>query len=88
MRSHQLERLAEVAQKLRGQNNYSALRAFVAGINRSTFPGDPTMELFRARRPDAAKTFQSWEMLLQQIGAHKAYRLALRNSTGACIPAL
>jgi hypothetical protein len=67
-------------------NNYSALRAFVAGINNAT--DDPTMEQFKARSPDHAKNLMSWDLLLQQIRSHRSYRLALRNSKGACIPAL
>ncbi|KAJ6610889.1 ras guanine nucleotide exchange factor domain-containing protein [Mycena sp. CBHHK59/15] len=88
IRARQIEKIVEIAQKLRGLNNYSALRAFVAGINHSTFPGDQTMEQFKARSPDQAKNLQSWDVLLQQIRSHRAYRLALRNTKGACIPAL
>jgi len=87
-RAKQIEKIVEIAQKLRGLNNYSALRAFVAGINHSTFPGDQTMEHFKAKSPDQAKNLQSWDVLLQQIRSHRAYRLALRNTKGACIPAL
>jgi hypothetical protein len=87
-RAKQIEKIVEIAQKLRGLNNYSALRAFVAGINQSTFPGDQTMEQFKAKSPDQAKNLQSWDVLLQQIRSHRAYRLALRNTKGACIPAL
>ncbi|KAJ7615289.1 ras guanine nucleotide exchange factor domain-containing protein [Mycena polygramma] len=87
-RAKQIEKIVEIAQKLRGLNNYSALRAFVAGINHSTLPGDQTMEQFKAKSPDQAKNLQSWDVLLQQIRSHRAYRLALRNTKGACIPAL
>ncbi|KAF9270242.1 ras GEF [Marasmius fiardii PR-910] len=87
-RAKQIEKLVEIAQRLRALNNYSALRAFVAGINGSTFPGDETMERFKAKSPDQAKLLQSWDVLLQAIRAHRAYRLALRNTKGACIPAL
>lgn len=87
-RARQIEKFVEVAQKLRAHNNYSALRAVVAGINNSTFPGDETMEQFKTRSPEQAKNLQSWDVLLQHIRAHRAYRLALRNSKGACIPAL
>ncbi|THV04927.1 ras GEF [Dendrothele bispora CBS 962.96] len=88
MRAKQIEKFVEIAQRLRGLNNYSALRAFVAGINSSTFPGDQTMERFKTKSPDHAKNLQSWDVLLQQIRASRAYRLALRNTKGACIPAL
>ncbi|KAJ7900370.1 ras guanine nucleotide exchange factor domain-containing protein [Mycena olivaceomarginata] len=87
-RAKQIEKIVEIAQKLRGLNNYSALRAFVAGINHSAFPGDQTMEQFKAKSPDQAKNLQSWDVLLQQNRSHRAYRLALRNTKGACIPAL
>ncbi|GLB36172.1 putative guanine nucleotide exchange factor for Ras-like small GTPases [Lyophyllum shimeji] len=87
-RVKQIEKLVEIAQKLRALNNYSALRAFVAGINNATFAGDETMEQFKAKSPEQAKNLQSWDVLLQHIRSHRAYRLALRNSKGACIPAL
>jgi hypothetical protein len=87
-RVRQIEKFVDVAQKLRGLNNYSALRAVVAGINSSTFSGDQTMEQFKTRSPDQAKNLQSWVVLLQHIRSHRAYRLALRNTKGACIPAL
>lgn len=88
MRAKQIEKFVEIAQKLRTLNNYSALRAFVAGINNATFPGDQTMEQFKTKAPDQAKNLQSWDVLLQHIRSHRAYRLALRNTKGACIPAL
>ncbi|KAG6851046.1 hypothetical protein H0H93_002938 [Arthromyces matolae] len=87
-RVRQIEKFVEIAQRLRALNNYSALRAFVAGINNATFSGDETMEQFKARCPDHAKNLRSWDLLLQHIRSHRAYRLALRNSKGACIPAL
>jgi len=87
-RAKQIEKFVDVAQKLRTLNNYSALRAFVAGINNSTFSGDETMEIFKSKAPDQAKNLQSWDLLLQRIRAHSAYRMALKNSKGACIPAL
>ncbi|KIY71610.1 ras GEF [Cylindrobasidium torrendii FP15055 ss-10] len=88
MRAKQIEKFVEIAQKLRSLNNYSALRAFVAGINNATYPGDPTLDQFKSRCPEQAKNLQSWDVLLQHIRAHRAYRLALRNTKGACIPAL
>ena len=87
-RAKQIEKFVDIAQRLRGFNNYSALRAFVAGINNSTFPTDPTMEIFKARSPEQFKTFQSWDILFQAIRSHRAYRMALKSSKGACIPAL
>jgi hypothetical protein len=83
-----MEKFVEVAQKLRVLNNYAALRGFVAGINNSTFPGDQTMEQFKTKSPEQAKNLQSWDVLLRHIRAHHSYRLALKNTKGACIPAL
>ncbi|KAJ2927137.1 hypothetical protein H1R20_g9946, partial [Candolleomyces eurysporus] len=87
-RARQIEKFVDLAHRLRVMNNYSALRAVVAGINASTFPGDETMEQFKAKCGDQAKNLQSFDLLLQSIRAHRAYRLALRNSKGACIPAM
>jgi len=87
-RAKQIEKFVQVAIKLRGLNNYSALRAFVAGINVSTYPTDPTMAIFKDRYGDLYKTFQSWDILFQINRSHRAYRMALRSSKGACIPAL
>jgi len=87
-RARQIEKLVDIAQRLRGLNNYSALRAFVAGINNSTFPTDVTMELFKTKAPDMYKTFHSWDILFKAIRSHRAYRMALKSSKGACIPAL
>ncbi|KAG1758863.1 ras guanine nucleotide exchange factor domain-containing protein [Suillus occidentalis] len=87
-RARQIERFVDIAHELRALNNYSALRAFVAGINNSTFQGDETMEIFKNKTPDHYKNFLSWDVLLQHRGAHQAYRMALKNTKGACIPAL
>ncbi|EKM83863.1 hypothetical protein AGABI1DRAFT_32846 [Agaricus bisporus var. burnettii JB137-S8] len=82
-RARQMEKMVDIAARLRTLHNYSALRAFVAGINSATYPGDETMELFKSRSPEHAKNLQSWEVLLQTLRAHRAYRLALRNSKGS-----
>jgi len=87
-RAKQIERFVDIAHELRALNNYSALRAFIAGINTSTFQGDETMEIFKNRYPDHYKNLLSWDVLLQHRGAHQAYRMALKNTKGACIPAL
>jgi hypothetical protein len=84
----QIEKFTEIAAKLRYYNNYSALRAFVAGIHKVMLPGDEITEAFRTRSPGLYKTFQSWEVLLQSARSHRAYRMALHNTKGACIPAL
>ncbi|KAF9459923.1 ras guanine nucleotide exchange factor domain-containing protein [Collybia nuda] len=87
-RVKQIEKFVEIAHRLRALNNYSALRAFVAGINNATFVGDDTLEQFKLKCPEQAKALQSWDVLLQHIRSHRAYRLALKNTKGACIPAL
>ncbi|KZV77736.1 ras GEF [Peniophora sp. CONT] len=88
LRARQIERLVEIAARLRYYNNYSALRAFVAAIHTATHPGDAVMEDFQRRAPGLYKTFQSWELLLKSAGSHRAYRMALKNTKGACIPAV
>ncbi len=88
MRARQIEKFAEVAIRLRNLGNYSALRAVVAGVNGATFEGDGALEFFRQKSESLGKTFQSFDQLLQAIRSHQKYRLALRNTKGACIPAL
>lgn len=87
-RAKQIDKFVDVASHLRRMNNYSALRAFVAGINNSTFPGDETMSLFKEKSAQNHKLLQSYDVLLQSIRSHRAYRMALRNTKGPCIPAL
>ncbi|KAI0068347.1 ras GEF [Artomyces pyxidatus] len=87
-RARQIEKLVEIADKLRSLNNYSALRAFVAGINNASYPGDPAMVMFQQKNPALYKHLQSWDLLLQSARSHRSYRMALRNTKGACIPAL
>lgn len=60
----------------------------MAGINSATFIGDAPMDLFRQKNPEAWKSYQSWDLLFQAVRSHRAYRMALRNTKGACIPAL
>ena len=86
-RAKQIEKFAEVANELRGLNNYSGLRAIITAISNSTFLGDAPMEIFRAKT-ELYKKFRSYDILLQSTGSHKSYRLALRNTKGPCIPAL
>ena len=79
----------EVAGRLRYMNNYSALRAVVAGVNAAVFnPNGVTAEIFKAKNTHQYKLFQSYDQLLQATRSHAKYRLALRNSKGPCIPAL
>lgn len=79
----------EIAGRLRLINNYSALRAMVAGLNAAVFNGNGmSAEIFRSKYTQQYKLFQSYDQLLQARGSHAKYRLALRNSKGPCIPAL
>lgn len=87
-RARQMNKFMDIGHKLRLHNNYSALRAFVAGINSATFQGDETLDDFNLNYPEQAKCLQSWDVLLKQNRAHRSYRLALRNSKGSRIPAL
>ncbi|KAI0033150.1 ras guanine nucleotide exchange factor domain-containing protein [Vararia minispora EC-137] len=87
-RVRQIEKVVEIAARLRYYNNYSALRAFVAAIHKVTLPGDEVMEAFKGKSAGLYKTFQSWEVLLQSVRSHRAYRMALHNTKGASIPAL
>ena len=70
-RARQIEKLAEVASRLRMLNNYSSLRAIITAINQSTFPGDMVMEIFRMRS-DLYKKFLSSDVLLRTSGKHRA----------------
>ena len=87
-RAGQIEKFIDVAIRLRIQNNYSALRAFVAGINNSTYYVDDTIEIVKTKTTEHYKNLLSWDVLLQHRGAHQAYRMALKNTRGPCIPAL
>ncbi|KAI0639385.1 ras GEF [Trametes polyzona] len=87
-RAKQIEKFIGVANRLRGMCNYSGLRAVIAGINSATFEGDESLELLRTKSPEQWKTFQQWDQLLQSVRSHQKYRMALRNTKGACIPAL
>ncbi|THH12356.1 hypothetical protein EW145_g71 [Phellinidium pouzarii] len=86
-RARAVEKLAEVALKLRNMNNYSALRAIITAITQSTYPNDEVMEIFKTK-VDLHKKYLSSDILMRTAGAHQAYRLALRNTKGPCIPCL
>lgn len=45
------------------------------------------MELFK-QKTDLHKKFLSSDILLRTSGAHRSYRLALRNTRGPCIPCI
>lgn len=87
-RARVLASLIELASRLRNMNNYSALRAILAGINSAVFETDESMRLFKRKDPNLYKLYQSFDHLLQAARAHGKYRMALKNSKGACIPAL
>ncbi|OCH96179.1 ras GEF [Obba rivulosa] len=87
-RAKQIEKFIHVGHRLRSDKNYSGLRAVVAAINGATFEGDPALDILRTRSPLQYKDFQSWDQLLQAVRSHQKYRLALRNTEGAHIPAL
>ncbi|EMD42036.1 hypothetical protein CERSUDRAFT_110577 [Gelatoporia subvermispora B] len=87
-RAKQIEKFIQVGQRLRSDKNYSGLRAVVAAINGATFEGDPALDILRTRNPSQYKDFQSWDQLLQAVRSHQKYRMALRNTEGAHIPAL
>ncbi|KAH6917361.1 ras guanine nucleotide exchange factor domain-containing protein [Coprinopsis sp. MPI-PUGE-AT-0042] len=87
-RARQVEKFVEIAHRLRILNNYSGLRAIVAGINSAAYAGDATMKRFKAEAPDSAKHLGSFDLLLQQVRAHRSYRMALKNTKGSCIPAM
>ncbi|KAL5527520.1 hypothetical protein ACEPAG_6321 [Sanghuangporus baumii] len=86
-RARVVEKLTEVAVKLRNLNNYSGLRAIITAITQSTYPNDEVMEIFKAKI-DLHKKYLSSDILMRTAGAHQSYRLALRNTKGPCIPCL
>ncbi|GJE86098.1 ras GEF [Phanerochaete sordida] len=87
MRARVLFHLVELASRLRNMNNYSGLRSIVAGINHAALDYNETKKIFKRKENRQYKLLQSFDQLLQAMRAHSKYRLALRNSKGACIPA-
>lgn len=86
-RARLVEKLADIAVKLRNLNNYSGLRAVITAITQSTYPNDEVMEIFKTRN-ELYKKYLSSDILMRTAGAHQSYRLALRNTKGPCIPCL
>ncbi|KZT22121.1 ras GEF [Neolentinus lepideus HHB14362 ss-1] len=85
-RSRQIERFLEIATCLRRLQNYSAVRSIIAGINKCGMD-DQSMDLLK-KSTSHYKVLQSYSRLFQQSGGHQAYRMALKNTKGACIPSL
>ncbi|TFK57665.1 ras GEF [Heliocybe sulcata] len=85
-RSRQIERFLEIATCLRRLQNYSALRSIIAGINKCALD-DQTMDLLK-KSTSHYKVLQSYDRLFQQSRGHQAYRMALKNTKGACIPSI
>ncbi|KAF9569596.1 ras GEF [Agrocybe pediades] len=87
-RARQIEKFVDIATKLRSLNNYAGLRAFLSGINVAMDMDVPTSTYLKEKSSDVTKNIKSWDVLLQQTRAHRAYRMALRNTKGSCIPAM
>jgi hypothetical protein len=87
-RANSIARFVLIARELREMNNYSGLRSVLAGIGASGGPDDPAMKLFKSTQPDLHKTFSGYNLLLTPNKSHQTYRLALRQTTGPCIPAV
>ena len=86
-RARVVEKLAEVAVRLRNLNNYSGLRAIITAITQSTYPNDEVMEIFK-QKTELHKKYLSSDILMRTSGAHQSYRMALKNTKGPCIPCL
>lgn len=86
LRARVIEKLADIAVKLRNMNNYSGLRAIITAITQATYPSDDVMEIFKTK--ELYKKYLSSDILMRTAGAHQSYRLALRNTKGPCIPCL
>ncbi|KAF8509830.1 hypothetical protein JB92DRAFT_3119551 [Gautieria morchelliformis] len=86
LRERQVERFIELAAKLRTLNNYVGLRAVKTGINNATFPNDEIMTILRDNKLKLYQLFLSWEVLLNSASNHRAYRMAIRHTSGPGIP--
>ena len=81
-----MERFIELVAKLRTLNNYSGLRAVKTGINNATYPNDEIMMMLRDNKPKLYRQFLGWEILLNSVSNHRAYRMAIKNTSGPGIP--
>jgi hypothetical protein len=88
VRAKTMARLLDIAARLRDMGNYSMLRAFVAGVNVAASDGDVTYKEFKRGHHEAYRRLLSHDLLLQGLRSHQAYRLALQNTSGACVPAI
>ena len=81
-----LEKLMQVARKLRDHNNYNSLGAFLAGIGSSAVLRlNATRELLSS---DIQKDWMKLEILMSHTKSYSSYRLAWENSSGERIPFL
>ena len=81
-----LEKLMQVARKLRDLNNYNSLGAFLAGMNSASIHRlSSTRELLT---PEIQKDWMKLEILMSPTRSYSAYRLAWDNSSGERIPFL
>lgn len=79
-----LEKLMQVARRLRDLNNYNSLGAFLAGINSAAVHRlNATRELLT---PEIQKDWMKLEILMSPTRSYSAYRLAWENSSGERIP--
>ncbi|KAL1305056.1 hypothetical protein AAFC00_001994 [Neodothiora populina] len=79
-----LEKLMQVARRLRDLNNYNSLGAFLAGINSAPIHRlNATRELLPH---GIQKDWMKLEILMSPTKSYSAYRLAWENSSGERIP--
>lgn len=83
-----MARFIELAAKLRTLNNYVGLRAVKTGINNATYPNDEIMAMLKdsGSKNRYYRQFLGWEILLNSANNHRAYRMAIRHTTGPGIP--
>ncbi|KZF19987.1 ras GEF [Xylona heveae TC161] len=85
-RAKAMERMMDLAWKLRQLNNYNGLGAVIAGLN-----GMAVYRLAQTRElvsPQAQKNFMRLEILMGTQKSHFAYRLAWENTSSERIPFL
>lgn len=81
-----LEKLMQIARRLRDLNNYNSLGAFLAGMSSTAVHRlNATRDLLP---PDLQKDWMKLEILMSPTRSYSAYRLAWENSSGERIPFL